>query len=395
MSAMDNPVVKDKDWLGLNGFVWFIGVVEDRLDPLQLGRVKVRCHNWHIADKSKLPTENLPWAQIMIPATSASTSGIGVTPNGLIEGSWVIGFFLDGHKALFPMIMGTFHGAQGSGSTPSEGFNDPLGVYPKLPGDSDVSRLGRDYIVAETHTTMSSKRDTRETDIAIARKSKLTSVAHDDSESAYANTTWSEPVPRGAGGVSLYPLNHVTETESGHITEFDDSPGARRIHEYHAAGSFREIQDDGTRTTKIVGDDFEIVIKDKNVFVKGDCNVTIAGNAKLLIYGDMVTEVSGDYHLSVHGDRFTKINGNDVTEIGNSRSTNVTIDESILIGGNRDVIIAKNDSNNIRGSTNITVKSNMSSFNGGNTNIVAGSKLNLVSVSSMKIVGSRIDLNPA
>ena len=49
-----------KDFLGYN-FVWFIGEVEDRNDPLRLGRVKVRCFGWHTTDKAVLPSENLPW----------------------------------------------------------------------------------------------------------------------------------------------------------------------------------------------------------------------------------------------------------------------------------------------------------------------------------------------
>ena len=38
-----------------------------------------------------------------------------------------------------------------------------------------------------------------------------------------------------------YPFNHVRETESGHIQEFDDTPGRERIHEYHRAGTFYEL----------------------------------------------------------------------------------------------------------------------------------------------------------
>ena len=30
----------DKEYLGLGGFVWFFGVVEDIMDPLKVGRVK-------------------------------------------------------------------------------------------------------------------------------------------------------------------------------------------------------------------------------------------------------------------------------------------------------------------------------------------------------------------
>ena len=40
------------DFMGKEGFVWWYGVVEDRKDPLYLGRVKVRCMGFHTDDKS-------------------------------------------------------------------------------------------------------------------------------------------------------------------------------------------------------------------------------------------------------------------------------------------------------------------------------------------------------
>ena len=94
----------DKEYLGLNGFVWFFGVVEDILDPLKVGRVKVRCYDWHTSNKGELPTNQLPWAQVMMPANNAAISGIGTSPNGLKQGSWVVGFFLDGEQAQLSLI---------------------------------------------------------------------------------------------------------------------------------------------------------------------------------------------------------------------------------------------------------------------------------------------------
>ena len=68
---------------GKNGFVWFQGVVEDRNDPLQLGRVRVRCLGFHTEDKQLIPTEDLPWAYPVQPISSAAMSGIGSTPPDL------------------------------------------------------------------------------------------------------------------------------------------------------------------------------------------------------------------------------------------------------------------------------------------------------------------------
>ena len=69
----------DKEYLGLGGFVWFFGVVEDIMDPLKVGRVRVRCYDWHPSDKSSLPTDQIPWAQVLMPANNAAVSGIGTS----------------------------------------------------------------------------------------------------------------------------------------------------------------------------------------------------------------------------------------------------------------------------------------------------------------------------
>ena len=83
----------DSNFLGRDGFTWFVGVVEDRADPSYLGRIRVRCLGYHTDDKTVLPTSDLPWAHPLQPITSSGISGIGQTPLGLLEGSWVIGFF--------------------------------------------------------------------------------------------------------------------------------------------------------------------------------------------------------------------------------------------------------------------------------------------------------------
>jgi hypothetical protein len=66
----------DKFFLGRNGFIWFNGVVEDRQDPQYLGRVRVRCIGFHTANKTELPTADLPWAMVALPITSAGISGL-------------------------------------------------------------------------------------------------------------------------------------------------------------------------------------------------------------------------------------------------------------------------------------------------------------------------------
>ena len=93
-------------FMGQDGFIWFVGVVEDRNDPERIGRVRVRCLGFHTEDLIELPTADLPWAHVMHPVTNPSMQGLGSTPSFLVEGSWVIGFFRDAQEKQQPVIIG-------------------------------------------------------------------------------------------------------------------------------------------------------------------------------------------------------------------------------------------------------------------------------------------------
>lgn len=88
-------------FLGKDGFIWWIGVVEDNEDPLRLGRCRVRIFGYHPEYSLGLvPTEDLPWAITIIPTNT------GDTYNRLPLGEWVIGFYLDAEDSREPAILG-------------------------------------------------------------------------------------------------------------------------------------------------------------------------------------------------------------------------------------------------------------------------------------------------
>ena len=90
-----------RNFIGQDGFVWWIGVVEDINDPLTLGRCKVRCFGYHPAKATSLvPTEDLPWALTIHPL---NTPNLYASPK---VGEWVFGFFLDSMSAQEPAILG-------------------------------------------------------------------------------------------------------------------------------------------------------------------------------------------------------------------------------------------------------------------------------------------------
>ena len=127
------------NFIGKDGFNWFVGQVENdgsghfasdlaknltataqnlltnytalgifgrtNIDWDWTNKVKVRIMGYHSPNKIELPTEELPWALVMMPVTSPQRSGIG-SLHQLQINSWVIGFFMDGANAQVPIIIG-------------------------------------------------------------------------------------------------------------------------------------------------------------------------------------------------------------------------------------------------------------------------------------------------
>ena len=104
-----------------------------------------------------------------------------------------------------------------------------------------------------------------------------------------------------------YPYNHIKETEAGHIKEYDDTPGAERIMEYHRAGTFYEVDADGTKVTRVVGNNYEIIAGTEFVNIKGTCNLTIDQNCNTYIKGNWNIQVDGSKTEVIKGSRMTMI----------------------------------------------------------------------------------------
>ena len=68
-------------------------------------RYKVRIMGIHDAGESEIPSDQLPWAQVMYSVWGGGQNGSFQTP-GIKEGMFVFGFFLDGSDEQVPIIMG-------------------------------------------------------------------------------------------------------------------------------------------------------------------------------------------------------------------------------------------------------------------------------------------------
>ena len=265
-------------------FRWWVGVVENVKDEDKLGRLAVRIYGYQTGDLGMLPTNKLAWALVSNGIQSASLSGLGHSPTGIVPGTSVWGFFLDGEEAQMPMVVGTLPGKPEKPSG-GEGFADPSGKYPTRPGESDVNRLARgvtaDTVVAKTKAGV-------------------------DTAPVAFGGTWKEPPSQYA---AEYPLNHVFESISGHVTEFDDTPGAERTSRHHKAGTFEEVHPDGSKVTKVVKDNYEVVHGNDFILVKGNVKICVQGNASVLVQGNADLEVNGNMKETIHGNYEMRVDG--------------------------------------------------------------------------------------
>ena len=387
-------------FMGQDGFIWFVGVVEDRNDPEALGRVRVRCLGYHTENLDSLPTVNLPWAHVMHPVTDPAMHGMGNTPSFLVEGSWVVGFFRDAREKQQPIIMGTLPGYPENLPDIKLGFNDPTNTYPTecriYSGhgikESDVSRLARGED-SETHVALMMRRELKQDDIPIAIKPHIPEVS--DSTTLEERTTWNELHPKSVIGAkdttraypegadiadsfpdpypsAKYPYNHVHESEAGHIHEIDDTPGGERLMQQHSTGTFTEIHPDGSKVVKVVGNNYELIAGNSNVFITGDVNLTVSGDVRELIKkrrdeetgelvgGNYMLEVEGDYTQNIHGEHEVKIGKNRAEQILGNHAFNIDRAIKARVGEDVDYLINGNETRSVGGLYDLAVTKEVS-----------------------------------
>ena len=319
-----------QNFLGQDGFIWFVGVVEDRADPQHLGRVRVRCLGYHTADKIALPTSDLPWASPVLPITSSGISGIGQTPLGLVEGSWVFGFFRDSTYAQEPMILGSLPGRP-SEEAGEGGFYDPNKIFPRHINEPDTNRLAVND-EDNPHLGLELRKATRITGLATADFNSKTNADNSVSEASDGDT-WDQPEIAYA---SQYPNNHVYESESGHILEFDDTSAAERIHLQHKTGSSFEYNPNGDRVQIIKGIDYKLTSSHNLVNIEGRSDISIGGRHKILINKDGAVDNNYDIQIGPNANiniQVDKGNINVVTVDGNI-NVNSAGDYNVNVGGN-------------------------------------------------------------
>jgi predicted chitinase len=238
--------------------------------------------------------------------------------------------------------------------TDNTGFRDPNNKYPLKDyiGEPDTNRLARGLVEG----TIVEKKD------ASIRKGV---------PKANGQGSWDQHLPSYG---AQYPYNKVYESEAGHIQEFDDTPGYERIHTYHRAGTYHEVDPMGTQTNYIVGDNFMITERNGFIWIGGEYNLTVDGNANIFCRTDANIEVAQ----------------NATIKVGNNLDVGVANDVTLAVGGNMQLkavgqldIAADNitmkSSNNffVQAGQGTSIKSNAIEIESAqDMNILAGGNLN-------------------
>ena len=353
-------------FLGISEFKHFVGVVEDRFDPEKLGRLRVRCLGIHTSDKNKIGTADLPWASVMLPTTSSGISGLGQSPSFIVEGAWVWGYFRDGDGLMQEMvIVGTLPGRPAELGKTASGFYDPnsrldengeptgVSVYPKEFAEPDTNRLAVNNLEKE-HSSLTARKAARLENIPTADFDEISpNITASDTDN------WSQPAITYN---AVYPYNHVFESESGHIREYDDSftideNGIRtnhyRIHERHSSGTSYEIDTAGNRIDLNMASYFNITQKDNKHYIKGNSDVTIDGRHKVFINKSGIADNNYDIQVGPNANVNIQVDNGNLNVVTKTGQFNFDVgaDFNCNVAGNYNLNVQGNETKTVEGST--------------------------------------------
>src|SRR5574343_157459 len=255
----------------------------------------------------------------------------------------------------------------------NRGFIDPSATYPlpEYAGRSDVNKLAQGD---PSNTIVIEKDKTRVTGAPLPGGGSI-----------------EQPVSPFKGE---YPYNKVNQTESGHIIEIDDTPGAERLHIYHKSGTFIEIDSNGTVVKRAIGSSYEIIDKNGkisiagkadvsvngacNIFVGNDANIQVDGDATLTCFNDITAQAGGTLNLTakeeinivsekinmtslgeinVLAETDLKLSGQTSVDVKSDGSMTINSSESMGLKSNKDLLLTSKDSMGLKSDKDVAINS--------------------------------------
>jgi hypothetical protein len=181
-----------------------------------------------------------------------------------------------------------------------------------------------------------------------------------------------------------YPLNDVRETVSGHVLEFNDTPGGERILIKHKSGSGIELRPDGSVVVSSLRNTVEVCNGDNTVIVEGDARLVYKGNLTIDVTGDFNVNCM-NYNVNVKSDKKEEVQGNSRTRVfGNN---------GLTVSGHHTETIAETSTSTVLGTRTQTVKGSYNTTVEGSVESVA--KGAIVETSETSVAVSAPDINIA
>lgn len=274
-----------------------------------------------------------------------------------------------------------------------KGFTDPNANYPtkEYAGISETNKLAQG--------------DARGTIVLEKNKNRMKGAKLPGGEA------WDEPESAFRGA---YPYNKVTQTESGHIIEIDDTPGSERLHIYHKSGTYIEIDSNGSVIKRTKGSSYEIIDKNGKISIAGRADISVNGACNIFVGNDANIEVEGDVNLTCHNDITAQAGGTfnmSAVEEFNIASGNVNIEAYYTMNQKANVMnIHSVENTHIRSNADIKVQAvnlydlasesiytqaseTVNIKSGNNFNIQSAAAINQLASENINIDGSEVHLN--
>ena len=163
---------------------------------------------------------------------------------------------------------------------------------------------------------------------------------------------------------SEYTKNQVREFVSGHVTEYDDTPGRNRILIKHSSGTGIDMLPDGSIIINSTRNTIRISAGDEKVIIEGDGDIQYNGNLNLSVKGDYTLKVGGDYNVEVGADHVEDIKGayrQDINKnfqslVNKNVSQQITGNKTEFIHGSLDTMIKSNETHIVSGAVDYNTK---------------------------------------
>lgn len=166
------------------------------------------------------------------------------------------------------------------------------------------------------------------------------------------------------GPQSLYPMNQVRESISGHVTEIDDTPGNERMLFKHKTGAGVELRADGTVIIASVHNTIRVSGGDEKVIIEGNGEVVYNGNLSLKVAGDFELDVGGNFNVTTGGDIRENIKGNHKKVVTKNATTEIIQNKTDYVAGSCSETILRDKTSITKGASSEYVEGNKEIFVG-------------------------------